>query len=535
MTLTPTPATGSTFAGWSGACTGTGACSVPMSAARAVTATFNPVPTYTLTVSKTGTGTGTVTSSPAGISCGADCSQAYASSTVVALTAAASTGSTFTGWSGACTGTGPCSVTMSAAKTATANFSMSPPTTGAAPVVWTAVVGATASGSSLTKTAGTGWGNSGAVSSQEIASGDGFVEVTATDTVTHVAMFGLSKGNADAGYADIDFGLYQRYGQLQVFEKGVGVFVSGEAYSVGDKLRVAVVGGVVQYLRNGAVFYTSSQAPTYPLLLDAAIYTQGSTLGNASFGTGSGGGVPTSYSLTVSRAGTGTGTVISSPSGINCGATCSASYSSGAIVGLTATPASGSTFAGWSGACTGTGACSVTMSAAKTATANFSMSPPTTGAAPVVWTAVVGATASGSSLTKTAGTGWGNSGAVSSQEIASGDGFVEVTATDTVTQVAMFGLSKGNADAGYADIDFGLYQRYGQLQVYEKGVAVLVSGGAYSVGDKLRVAVVGGVVQYLRNGAVFYTSSQAPTYPLLLDAAIYTQGSTLGSATISVP
>ena len=56
---------GSTFAGWSGACTGAGACSVTMSAARSVTATFtlNPV-TYTLSVTKAGTGTGTVTSSP---------------------------------------------------------------------------------------------------------------------------------------------------------------------------------------------------------------------------------------------------------------------------------------------------------------------------------------------------------------------------------------------------------------------------------------------------------------------------------------
>ncbi len=49
-----------------------------MSAAKTVTATFAPI-TYALTVTKAGTGTGTVTSSPAGISCGADCSQAYAS------------------------------------------------------------------------------------------------------------------------------------------------------------------------------------------------------------------------------------------------------------------------------------------------------------------------------------------------------------------------------------------------------------------------------------------------------------------------
>ena len=116
---------GSSFAGWSGACTGTGACQVTMSAAQSVTATFNLNP-YTLTVTKAGTGSGTVTSSPAGISCGTDCSEPYSSGTVVTLTAAATAGSSFAGWSGACTGTGACQVTMSAAQAVTATFNLNP-------------------------------------------------------------------------------------------------------------------------------------------------------------------------------------------------------------------------------------------------------------------------------------------------------------------------------------------------------------------------------------------------------------------------
>jgi hypothetical protein len=67
----------------------------------------------------------------------------------------------------------------------------------------------------------------------------------------------------------------------------------------------------------------------------------------------------------------GSGTVTSSPSGINCGATCSASYPSGTGVTLTAAPASGYIFTGWSDACSGTGSCVVTMSAAETVTAMF--------------------------------------------------------------------------------------------------------------------------------------------------------------------
>ena len=124
VTLTPRAGRGSTFTGWSGACSGTGSCVVTMSAAQTATATFSKTTTgtFTLTVAKAGSGSGTVSSNPAGIKCGADCAQAYASGTMVTLTARAGRGSTFTGWSGACSGTGPCVVTMSAAKTVTATF-----------------------------------------------------------------------------------------------------------------------------------------------------------------------------------------------------------------------------------------------------------------------------------------------------------------------------------------------------------------------------------------------------------------------------
>jgi parallel beta-helix repeat protein len=152
----------------------------------------------------------------------------------------------------------------------------------------------------------------------------------------------------------------------------------------------------------------------------------------------------------------------------------------------------------------------------------------------VVWTAVVGATVSGSSLTKTAANAWANSGGISSQQFSAGDGYVEVTATDVANHASIFGLSRGNTDANYNDVDFGIHQRYGQLLVYEAGTLAF-TGGAYAVGDKLRVAVSAGVVRYSRNGTVFYTSKKVPAYPLLLDAAIYRQGSTLGSAIISLP
>jgi hypothetical protein len=122
VTLTETPASGYNFAGWSGACSGTGGCTVTMSAAQTVSASFtlNTAPSFTLTVSKTGHGT--VTSGDGLINCGSACSGTYTSGTAVTLTASPATGYSFTGWGGACSGTGGCTVTMNANETVSATF-----------------------------------------------------------------------------------------------------------------------------------------------------------------------------------------------------------------------------------------------------------------------------------------------------------------------------------------------------------------------------------------------------------------------------
>jgi hypothetical protein len=100
---------------------------------------------------------------------------------------------------------------------------------------------------------------------------------------------------------------------------------------------------------------------------------------NAS-GSGSGG----TFTLQVTKNGAGSGTVTSSPGGISCGTTCSRSFSGGTTVTLTAMPASGSVFAGWSGGgCTGTGSCAVQINNNMTVTAAFNTSaappPPPSG------------------------------------------------------------------------------------------------------------------------------------------------------------
>jgi hypothetical protein len=119
VTLTAAAAAGSTFAGWSGACTGAGTCSVTMSLARSVVANFASL-SQTLSVAKKGKGE--VTSTPAGISCGTTCSHTYSYGSSVTLTAQPGKRWSFVKWSGACTGKGTCTVSMTAARSVGASF-----------------------------------------------------------------------------------------------------------------------------------------------------------------------------------------------------------------------------------------------------------------------------------------------------------------------------------------------------------------------------------------------------------------------------
>lgn len=139
--LTATAAPGSVFVGWSGGCTGA-TCTPTLVSDLTVTAVFDtaaPVPVdYPLSVSKAGDGSGNITSSTGGISCGTTCSAKLPAGTAVGLTATPDAGSTFTGWSGACTGTGACSLTLSAAAAATATFETIKDTTAPRVVAFTA-------------------------------------------------------------------------------------------------------------------------------------------------------------------------------------------------------------------------------------------------------------------------------------------------------------------------------------------------------------------------------------------------------------
>lgn len=87
---------------------------------------------------------------------------------------------------------------------------------------------------------------------------------------------------------------------------------------------------------------------------------------------------PYTYTFVVRRTGSGSGRVTSSLPGIDCGSACSAQFRRGEQVTLSATPDSGSTFAGWSGGgCHGSATCTLTMAGDQVATARFASRRPT--------------------------------------------------------------------------------------------------------------------------------------------------------------
>lgn len=110
VTLEAAADPGSSFVGWSGGnCSGTGSCHVTLTGSVEVQARFEQN-LRQVTVTLGGSGKGEVSSTPGGISCGGSCSQLYDEGSAVTLTAQPAPGSTFVGWSGACTGKHLCQI-----------------------------------------------------------------------------------------------------------------------------------------------------------------------------------------------------------------------------------------------------------------------------------------------------------------------------------------------------------------------------------------------------------------------------------------
>jgi Right handed beta helix region/Abnormal spindle-like microcephaly-assoc'd, ASPM-SPD-2-Hydin/HYDIN/CFA65/VesB-like, Ig-like domain len=471
------------------------------------------------------------------------------------------------------------------------------------PVAWASPGGVAVSGNNLKKNVPVGWGNSGATSTKALVSGAGYVEHTIQETNTR-RMLGLGNGSTNNTWEDIDFGLYAMgNGKLQVHEKGV-LRGSFGPYSSGDKLRIAVTSGIVRYYRNSALLFSSPTAPTYPLVVDTALYTPGATLAgviisgnwvasnaepvqwtaasgvsvagnsltkNVAMGWGNAGAISSKSLLagdgfaehtihetdTGRMLGLGNGNTSNGREDIDFSLNATAGgmlrvYEKGVFRGTFGSYASGDRLriAVVGGVVRYYRNTSLLYSSTKPPTyplvVDTALNTPGATLAkvvisrnwsspfnqPVAWKSATGVVVSANNLTKSAPIGWGNAGAISTKSLLAGDGFVEHTVRETNTY-RMIGLSHGSTNASWDDIDFALCTvADGTLRVFEKGT-LRRSLGAYAYGDKLRVAVSGGVVRYYRNGTVLYTSTMAPEYPLIVDTALYTSGATLSAVMIS--
>ncbi len=364
VTLTATPAVGSTFAGWSGGgCTGTGTCTTTLNTATTITATFDAL--FSIAIAKAGAGAGTVTSNPAGINCGATCNSAFGNGASVTLTAAPLAGSSFAGWTGGgCTGTGTCTVSVTGLINVTATFTLLPValtvtksgngagtvsgtgiacgvdcTESVAPGTIVALTASPSAGSTFT-----GWSGGG-------CAGTGTCNVTVNTATTVTAVFTLqqfiltsAKSGTGSGTVSgtgfncgVDCTETVNFGTLVVLTATPSVGSSFAGWSGGGCTGT----GTCSVTVNAATTVTA----TFTLL---------------------------PVTLTVTPSGTGAGTVTGT--GIACGIDCTESVAPGTMIALTASPAVGSTFTGWSGGgCAGTGTCNVTVNAATTVTAVFTL------------------------------------------------------------------------------------------------------------------------------------------------------------------
>ena len=344
----------------------------------------------------------------------------------------------------------------------------------------------------LIKSSGVNSSWDGGAFSVEKFTGAGSVATKVVDTNVHL-MFGLSEDGSDPHYNGIQYGIYQTPSKLiYVYESSVqrGSFGS---YAADDVLSVERRSdGVVEYLKNGEVFYTSSVlSPTGSALqADLSIYTNGGRLGPVLMTDSSGKGTEVTWitngNLTLD----------------GFDETLNVDYLDTNSDGSLDAVISSENGEIWTRLGDGQGGFA-------TATEH-------------------GDGIESNALKKTATDGWTH-GAYS-EESFTGAGSISTVAERTDNRV-MLGLSTDGYDSGYADIDYAiLLSLGGQFSVYENASSSGVLG-TYVVGDKFEIErLADGTVQYLKNGEAFRTSSVVSdtTVALVADLSVYDVNAQVG-------
>lgn len=376
VNLTATPSETSDFVGWGGDCAGCEkalTCTITMDGNKACVAQFADLKALTVVVS--GSGTGVVSSSPSGIDCGADCREQYPDGTSIILTATPTSGHWFWGWEGDCSSCGTassCSIAMESDKNCQALFVLpqrlsvtrsgigigtvtsNPPgiecgsdCTEEFPINSSVTLTATAAPSSIFN----GWGRSCTGCGTNLQCVVTLDQAKVCDA-NFIAARGLTIIRSGTGAGTVTStppGINCGLDCQETFTDGTNVVLSATAGP-----------GSSFWEWRGACAHCGSN-PNCSMFA----YTDRSC--EAVF--------IDLKSLSVTKMGTGSGSITSSPPGIDCGTDCVGEYLPGTAVTLTATASTGSVFSGWTGACSGCGDlrnCSVIANEDKACGAVFS-------------------------------------------------------------------------------------------------------------------------------------------------------------------
>lgn len=363
VSLSAVPDANSVFLGWSGECQGTGTCSIRVGALHPITASF-AAKEHSLVVVHQGLAHGKVTSFPPRIDCGPTCAARFETGLTVVLTATAEADAVFTGWSGACSGSGTCTLVLDDDQTATARFDPAPQGLS---------VAKSGTGTGRVSSSPSGIDCGGLCQARFPPGSDITLHAWPDATSTFVGWAGLcqgtegctirmnSAGSVTAGFELVQYGLSidktgPGSGTVKASPAGIAsAYSCAAAYPAGTSVTLVATPDETSVFTGweGAC----SGAGVCTVIMDAAQTV------SANF---------EAIRRRLSLSKTGHGEVTSVPSGLKCGDVCTADFVIGAQILLLAKPAPGAIFAGWSGACAGSSeTCTVIMDAARTLSASF--------------------------------------------------------------------------------------------------------------------------------------------------------------------
>ncbi|UII27588.1 DUF6443 domain-containing protein [Fulvivirga maritima] len=443
---------------------------------------------------------------------------------------------------------------------------------------WQAYTGVAEQKGVLTKTAATGWGNGGGVSTVMLEDGKDGEVVFRAGQVNAGIMVGFSEESVNDHYNTIKYALhFGSDGKVNIYEAGSKVSANVGVYTVDDFFAVERIGGVIYYKKNDEVIYTSKKSSTSSLVVDFSINHNNAQIEiiMPNYYEEQGGqyylytnrafpvvitkedllalsyydsydfkalpefGLTYDYSSSELESASGAQVVYSYPQnaferikGLPTGGKVrvidgdwlnSVNYYDSKyrlIQNISDNHKGGqdivSNIFDFSG------------QLLKTKTTHR------TGSYDVAWKDLVNVTVDGKSVTKTTGesASW-DADAVSSHLLRAGEnGWVEMTMQET-DKYRMFGLADVNENSNYRTLDYAIYARNnGTVLVYENGSSK-GEKATYKTGDKLSVERIGKKVYYKKNGKIIYESTKASATDLMVDVSLRDVDATIYNAKAS--